>query len=77
MVNSIFENINITKYLRSLLSPKLQKKVYQNIQTLYSVLKIDIKTTLLENSFNENTKILVYTNVAGMRVDISNTKCVI
>lgn len=76
-VDSIFEDIDMAKYLRSLLPAKLQGKARRIIRTLYSVLETDTKTTSLEDFLNGDTRILMCTNAAGMGVDIPDIKRVV
>lgn len=76
-VDSIFEGIQMAKYLKFLLFAKLSEKIYQIIQILYSLLETYTKTTFLEDFLNRDMQILICINVPGMGIDISDIKHVV
>ena len=76
-VDSVEKNMALEKHLQSFMPNNLKDKGKKIFVSFSSILEIKTKTDCLEDFLNSNTKILICTDVAGMRVDIPDIKRVI
>lgn len=76
-VDSVEKGIALGKYLQFFLPDNLKYRGEKIIISFLSNLEAKIKTDYLEDFVNGNIKILIYTKVVGMVVDIPNIRQVI
>lgn len=76
-VDSIKKGIALGIYLQTLLPDNLKDRGNDIIKSFSSILEAKTKTDWLEDFLNGNTKIIICTDAAGIRVDIPDIRRVI
>lgn len=71
-VNSLDKRVTLANYLHNLPFTYVKKNRKRLTQIFNSILEPNTKTQYLKNFYNNDTRIWIYIDTAGIRIDIGN-----